>query len=150
MLMINGEEWFTPMMNSGWDPKQLYGGATENEFRGGGINWTWYYYPTLEEALEGLKVRDPNEYEIEMEYREGRHFEWERVGRQCHSMDEVFNTVKEKGLTDFSVDTSSNYPGDFFMHWREKKYSPAGSSYTICYDDGSRHGVENWGFRIHN
>ena len=51
MLKINGKVWYEPLVNPC------------------SINWDWYHYPTLEEALEGLKKRSPEDYEQEIRCR---------------------------------------------------------------------------------
>lgn len=151
MKMINGKEWYAPLVGAGFvnELSDFAGGATKNECRLSGINHVWYHYPTIEEALEGLKIRDHEEWEIEMEYIMGEHFEWVRKCVECESIEHVFTVVKERGLTKFDVDTNVNYPGVFFLSYKEKKFSPRGSLYTICHEDGSRDGIEWWGFRIH-
>ena len=65
MLKINGKVWYKPLVNSCYvnDLSDFAGDATENECVLGDINWVWYHYPTLEEALEGLKKRSPEDYE---------------------------------------------------------------------------------------
>lgn len=71
MLKINGKVWYEPLVNSCYvnDLSDFAGDATENECVLGAINWVWYHYPTLEEALEGLKERSPEDYMQEMYYR---------------------------------------------------------------------------------
>lgn len=68
MLKINGKVWYKPLVNSCYinDLSDFAGDATENECVLDGINCVWYHYPTLEEALEGLKKRSPEDYEQEM------------------------------------------------------------------------------------
>lgn len=71
MLKINGKVWYEPLVNPCYicDLSEFAGDATENECVLGSINWDWYHYPTLEEALEGLKKRSPEDYEQEIRCR---------------------------------------------------------------------------------
>ena len=71
MLKINGKVWYAPLVNPGYicDLSEFARDATENECVLGAINCVWYHYPTLEEALEGLKKRSPEDYKREMYYR---------------------------------------------------------------------------------
>lgn len=49
--------------------EKLDGKVTQNEQKFDGINWCWFCYPSLEECLEGLKIRSPEEYKGEIEHR---------------------------------------------------------------------------------
>lgn len=159
MLMINGKEWFAPLANSGWDLKSLYGGVTENEVNLGGINWEWFHYPTLEEALQGLKVRDPEAYNEEMKRLSGEYFVYHRVTEEFRTKKKLLwkisNLVESEpnqyGFSpcqkEIEFRYSESYKIFFLTYYRQEKVTSLG---TIShYEVDERNPVENWGYRLH-
>lgn len=162
MLKINGKVWYEPLINPCFinDPADFAGGATENECELGAINWIWYHYPTLEEALEGLKKRSPEDYEEELK----KHWSTGCIENFSTREEALEFLHKVRGNEDYR-DVRIHYYGNGYIkkHWPtgcnsygdkiEPEYtaffSHASTGWCIVHHSQEDDGVENWAYRLH-
>lgn len=154
MLKINGKVWYEPLINPCYvnDPSDFAGDATENECVLGAINWDWYHYPTLEEALEGLKKRSPEDYRKEMYYRNNTtyttgcfHTENTR-GDMLKWLKEHRGGYKNARLHKYPVGWCGQDHETWALSYTAVHKS---SSWCICEMEEERYGIHHWAYRLH-
>lgn len=154
MLKINGDVWYKPLVNSCYinDLADFAGDATENECVLGAINWVWYHYPTLEEALEGLKKRSPEDYEQEMYYRNNTTY---TSGCICSedTREDMLKWLKEHRGGYKNAHLHRNPAGwagtDHDTYWLHYTAISKSSSWCICEMEEERYGIHHWAYRLH-
>lgn len=154
MLKINGKVWYEPLINPCYvnELPDFAGDATENECVLGAINWVWYHYPTLEEALEGLKKRSPEDYEQEMYHRNNTTY----LSGCIHSEDtredmlkwlkEHRGEYKNAHLCRRPAGWANTDHDTYWLHYTSIRKS---SSWCICEMDEERYGIHHWAYRLH-
>ena len=154
MLKINGKVWYEPLVNSCYvnDLSDFAGDATENECVLNAINWVWYHYPTLEEALEGLKKRSSEDYRQEMYYRNNTTYTTGCFHSE-NTREDILKWLKEHrgGYKNAHL---HKYPVGWCGYDHETwtlNYTAVheSSSWCISEMEEERYGVHHWAYRLH-
>lgn len=155
MLMINNEPWYKPLVNGYVNALEDFAGdATENECVLGAINWTWYHYPTREEALEGLRKRSPEDYkqELKKHWTTGciKEFSTKEEALEFFRMAKDSEDYKDVRLRYFSSEFyKKSFPDRDIEGNYTAFFSYASTGWCICHMEAERYGIEHWAYRLH-